>query len=143
MKIETYWDRQIKNYFESGDKAEVIPGYFEDILKSIENKENYSIDNFKIHTVLCGGITYIQFGKKQIASITRNFHRDTYSIVVVDDLLKNKKEKDTDLALDLLFYIIIHLLGITEEMIKKYQTKMPEPCQLGYYIFPHGELEFA
>lgn len=149
MKLEKFWDNQIKNWYNSEN---TIPGYFNDILKSIENKEDISIDNFSTHTVLCGGTTFVQFHTKQVASITRNYQKNTYSITISSDLkemIKKSKQNNSNvefeeiLAKNLLFYITTNLLGITEEMIKSYQTKTPKPCSLGYYKFPNGELEFA
>ncbi len=149
MNLEKFWDKQIKTWYNDDN---TIPSYFNDILKSIENKEDVSIDNFSIHTVLCGGTTFIQFHTKQIASITRNYQKNTYSITISSDLketIKKSKQNNStvefeeNLVKDLLFFITINLLGITEEMIKSYQTKTPKPCNLGYYKFPNGELEFA
>ena len=144
MKLEKFWDEQIKNWYNDDN---VIPGYFNDIIESIENKKDFSIDNFTIYTVLCGGTTFIQFHKKQIASITRNYQKNTYSITISSDLkemIKNAKiEYEEILVKDLLFMVAIKFLGISEETIKSYQTNPPKPCELGYYKFPNGELEFA
>ena len=93
MKLEKFWDNQIKNWYNSEN---TIPGYFNDILKSIENKEDISIDNFSTHTVLCGGTTFVQFHTKQVASITRNYQKNTYSITISSDLKEMiKKSKKT------------------------------------------------
>lgn len=149
MKLEKFWDNQIKTWYSDDN---LIPGYFNDIIESIENKKDFSIDNFTIYTVLCGGTTFIQFHKKQIASITRNYQKNTYSITISNDLKEMFKrtkqnnstvEYEETLVKDLLFKITIKLLGISEGTIKSYQTNPPKPCEFGYYKFPNGELEFA
>lgn len=105
-------------------------------IRAIFDKSDYKGNNIIVHTVFCGGITYIQIGKKQVMSVSRNFQKETVGIVISENDLTEKNKP-------IIYEIIRCILDISRTEESEILKNDIKPDQFGIYRIKTGEIEFA